>query len=214
MHQFTRLVIASANAGKFYELQCLLAGLDIELIPRSHWQVSSPCETGLTFAENAILKARHASACTGLPALADDSGLIVDALDGAPGVRSARFAGSHATCDDNICKLLELLQGVSQQDRKAYLYCTLALCRHPSDPSPLLAHGKWDGAILQNPQGEGGFGYDRVFYVTTHGCSAAQLDPKEKNRLSHRAIAFRQLRMQLEDMVGTDQHTRSARTTP
>ncbi|MEM7589386.1 MAG: RdgB/HAM1 family non-canonical purine NTP pyrophosphatase [Myxococcota bacterium] len=203
MSRFTRLVIASGNSGKFRELRSLLADLNVELVPRSKWNLPSPAETGLTFVENAILKARHAAACTGLPALADDSGLIVDALNGAPGVRSARFAGSHATCADNIRKLLRLLKGVCTQDRKASLHCTLAVCRHANDPNPLLAYGRWEGSILQDPQGEGGFGYDKVFYVKTHGCSAAQLDPAQKNRLSHRAVAFKQLHAQLSYMLGS-----------
>ncbi|MEM7403160.1 MAG: RdgB/HAM1 family non-canonical purine NTP pyrophosphatase [Myxococcota bacterium] len=198
---FDRLVIASANAGKCREVQQLLADLDIELLPRSQWNIPSPCETGLTFVENAILKARHAAACTGLPALADDSGLIVEALNGAPGVHSARFAGSHATCGDNICKLLQQLKGVCASKRRAQLHCTLALCRYPADPNPLLAHGSWEGSILASPQGNGGFGYDQVFYVKTHDCSAAQLDPAEKNRLSHRGMAFQKLRKSLAQLV-------------
>ena len=219
MRRFSRLVIASGNSGKFREFQHLLADLNVELVSRSQWNVPSPCETGLSFVENAILKARHAAAYTGLPALADDSGLIVEALNGAPGVHSARFAGLHATCGDNIRKLLQSLQGVCSKKRKACLYCALAVCRHANDPNPLLAHGRWEGSILQQPQGEGGFGYDKVFCVKTHGCSAAQLEPTEKNRLSHRAMAFKKLRVQLSSLLGSSaiapgQHTRLACTTP
>jgi len=155
-------------------------------------------ETGTTFVENAIIKARHAAKVTGLPAIADDSGLVVDALGGAPGIYSARFAGVNATDSDNIDKLLSELAG--SDNRKAHFFCTLVFMRHAGDPVPLVSQGKWEGEILKSREGDGGFGYDPVFNVPSHNCTAAQLDKAEKNRISHRGNA---LAILLETMRNT-----------
>ncbi|MEM7496049.1 MAG: RdgB/HAM1 family non-canonical purine NTP pyrophosphatase [Myxococcota bacterium] len=193
-----RLVLASNNPGKLRELQDLLADTRIEVVPQNHFHLASVEETGLSFVENALLKARHAARHTGLPALADDSGLAVDALNGAPGIYSARFAGERATETDNIHKLLDHLKGVADPDRAACFHCAIVLCRHATDPVPLIAQGSWRGSILHAPTSGGGFGYDPIFHVPTHNRSAAELDPGEKNRISHRARAIKRLREMLE----------------
>lgn len=182
------VVVASGNMGKVAELGRLFAPLNITLRLQSDFAVVPAEETGLTFVENAILKARAASAQTGLPALADDSGLEVDALDGAPGVRSARYAGSGDTANNNA-KLLEALHGVPDERRQARFHCVLVLLRHADDPVPLLAQGTWEGRILAAPRGGGGFGYDPLFWVPGHDASAAELDAEVKNRISHRGLA-------------------------
>ncbi len=186
-------VLATGNPGKVREMQALLQGLGVEVVPQSAFQVPGVEESGESFVENAILKARHASRHTGLPAIADDSGLEVDALQGAPGIHSSRFAGPGATDRDNIQKLLEALSGVPQERRGARFQCAIAFFRHPKDPMPLIAQGCWEGRILQAPRGEGGFGYDPVFYVPECGCSAAELPPEGKRLLSHRARALKAL---------------------
>jgi XTP/dITP diphosphohydrolase len=193
----TRLVLASGNAGKLAELQALLADTGAVLLPQSALGVDDIEETGLTFVENALLKARHAARVTGLPALADDSGLCVDALGGAPGLYSARYAGGHGDSAANIARLLRELEGLNPQWRTAHFYSVIVLLRHAEDPQPLVAEGIWPGLILDAPRGAGGFGYDPVFLDTEHGLSAAELAPALKNRISHRGRALEQLRSRL-----------------
>jgi XTP/dITP diphosphohydrolase len=187
-------VLATGNRGKVAELAALLAeaGLDLRVTAQSELGVSAPPETGATFVENALLKARHAARSTGLPAIADDSGLIVAALGGAPGVRSARFAGEHADDRANVAKLLAALDAPSL-DRSARFHCVLVALEHPEDPAPLIATGSWAGQIARVPQGKGGFGYDPVFFVPEQGRTAAELEAAEKNRVSHRGAALRRL---------------------
>ena len=189
----TRIVVASGNAGKLAEFNRLLSDAGLEFVSQRELSVDDIEETGLTFVENALLKARHAARVTGLPALADDSGLCVDALDGAPGLYSARYAGTHGDAAANIAKLLRELDGMEDARRGAYFHCTLALLRHPDDPRPLIAEGEWRGRILHAPRGEGGFGYDPVFLGTATGLTAAELDPATKNRISHRGLALAKL---------------------
>ena len=191
-----KLVLASSNAGKLAELRDLL-GDGFELHAQSEFDVSDAQETGLSFIENAILKARHAARATGLPALGDDSGLCVDALGGAPGLYSARYAGAHGDADANIDRVLAGLEGVDDAARSARFVCVLALLRHAADPQPLIAEGIWEGRILRARQGANGFGYDPVFFSPAHGCSAAELPPATKNRDSHRGRALARLRERL-----------------
>jgi XTP/dITP diphosphohydrolase len=185
-------VFASHNRGKIEEVQSYLAGSQIQLIPQSELGVPEPEETGLTFIENAILKARHAAQHTGLPALADDSGLEVDYLQGEPGIYSARYAGTHGDMPANIALLLDRLKGVPEAERTARFYCVMAFMRHALDPRPRLFEGVWEGRILLAPQGVC-HGYNPVFYVPTHQCSAAQLSVDLRNQLSHRGQALRQV---------------------
>jgi XTP/dITP diphosphohydrolase len=187
------IVLASGNPGKVREINQLLAELDLHVAPQSDYGVAEAEETGLTFIENAILKARNAAAHTGLPALADDSGLEVDALNGAPGIYSARYAGAGAGDRANLEKLLEALHEVPEAERTARFQCLMVYMRHSEDPVPLICQGTWEGRILFEPRGEGGFGYDPVFFVPTHNCSSAELEPQVKNALSHRGQALRQL---------------------
>lgn len=193
-----KLVLASGNRGKLAEMRQLLAGLNVELVAQSELGVAEPEETATTFVENALLKARHATRATGLPALGDDSGLCVDALGGAPGLYSARYAGVHGDSTANIAKLLDALREVDEARRTAHFHCTIALLRHADDPAPLLAQGRWDGRILGAPRGAGGFGYDPVFFDPALGRGAAELDPATKNRVSHRGQALARLRAMLE----------------
>lgn len=192
-----RLVLASGNAGKLAELCALLAGTGVELVAQSQLGVEEVEETGLSFVENALLKARHAAAATGLPALADDSGLCVDALGGAPGLYSARYAGSHGDSQANNARLLRELDGLPAARRGAHFHAVIVLLRHPADPQPLIAEGSWAGRILDAPRGDGGFGYDPLFLDPQQGLSAAELDPALKNRISHRGRALAQLRERL-----------------
>jgi XTP/dITP diphosphohydrolase len=187
------IVLASGNPGKVREINQLLAELDLHVAPQSDYGVAEAEETGLTFIENAILKARNAASHTGLPALADDSGLEVDALNGAPGIYSARYAGAGAGDRANLQKLLEALREVPEAQRSARFQCLMVYMRHSEDPTPLICQGTWEGRILFEPRGEGGFGYDPVFLVPTHNCSSAELEPEVKNALSHRGQALRQL---------------------
>ncbi|MCK8069033.1 RdgB/HAM1 family non-canonical purine NTP pyrophosphatase [Cobetia sp. 1CM21F] len=190
------LVLASGNAGKLREFSHLLAPLGIEPMPQGQLGVSDAEETGLTFVENALIKARHAAQVTGLPALADDSGIEVDALGGEPGIYSARFA---ARCQqgsgdgDNNAALLSALEGVPEQARTARYWCVLVYLRHAADPVPIIVQASWEGRVLDAPQGEGGFGYDPLFWLPEHGMTAAALDAETKNRLSHRGRAMQQL---------------------
>lgn len=185
-----QLVIASNNKGKISEFSHLLAPLNLVPVPQGELGVSEAEEPAVTFVENAILKARHAARETGLPALADDSGLSVDALSGAPGVRSARFAGAGASDSDNLNALLEAMAHVPDNQRGAQFHCVLVYLRHADDPTPIICHGRWPGSILRAPQGDGGFGYDPVFLCPEKNCSAAELSRDEKNQLSHRGRAL------------------------
>ncbi len=188
-----RLVIATANPGKLRELQALLADSRVEVLPQAQFGITPPAETGLTFIENAILKARHAAAESGLPAIADDSGLDVDALGGRPGVLSARYAGADASDSANNAKLLAELRDVPPEARTARYHCALVLMRHGNDPAPVICEGVWEGRIAEAPAGEHGFGYDPLFLVGELAITAAQLSPELKNSLSHRGQALRQL---------------------
>jgi XTP/dITP diphosphohydrolase len=192
-----KIVLASGNAGKLRELRELFAGSDIELHAQSEFGIDTPAETGLTFVENAILKARYAAQHTGLPALADDSGLEVDALHGAPGIYSARYAGANASDADNNRKLLDALAQVADAQRTARYQCVIVYLRHAQDPTPLICQGTWQGRIARDYRGDGGFGYDPLFYLPERGCTAAELPPAEKNTVSHRGLAMRLLHAQL-----------------
>jgi XTP/dITP diphosphohydrolase len=186
-------VLASGNAGKQREIAALLEPLDLELVLQSALSVSPPAETGASFAANALLKAAHAAAVTGCAALADDSGLEVDALGGRPGVHSARYAGEQASDADNNALLLEELRDVPDAARTARYRCVLALVRGPADPAPLFADGSWEGHITQSPRGLGGFGYDPLFVPAGMQITSAELSAEHKNRLSHRGVALRAL---------------------
>ncbi len=188
-----KIVLASNNAGKVREFNQLLAGLDYEVVPQAELGVEEIEETGLSFVENAILKARNAAQHTGLAAIADDSGIEVDALNGSPGIYSARYAGDGASDKDNVRKLLQVLQGVDEKQRRARFQCLLVYMRHALDPTPLICQGTWEGRILHEPRGDSGFGYDPLFYVVEENCSAAELAPATKNRLSHRGQALQKL---------------------
>jgi len=188
-----RWVLASGNAGKLAEMRALLAGLDIELLAQSDFDVPAAEETGVGFVDNALLKARHAAAHTGLPAIADDSGLAVDALDGAPGVYSARYAGTHGDDAANNARLLAELADVPDAQRGAAFHCCLAATRSPNDPVPVIAHGVWQGSILHAARGDNGFGYDPLFWVAAEDASAAELEAARKNTISHRGRAMRLL---------------------
>lgn len=193
-----RIVLASGNRGKLREFSELLADCAVDVVPQSDFGVPDVEETGLTFVENAIIKARNAAAHTGLPAIADDSGLEVDYLNGAPGIYSARYAGDGGSTANNA-KLLNALSGVDTPDRGARFQCVLVYLRHADDPTPLICQGTWEGRILTAAQGEAGFGYDPVFYVPDEGCSAAELSADRKNALSHRGQALRCLLAALSD---------------
>ncbi|PPT82967.1 non-canonical purine NTP pyrophosphatase, RdgB/HAM1 family [Xanthomonas arboricola pv. zantedeschiae] len=192
-----QLVLASGNAGKLEELRAMLADLPLRIVAQGELGVDDVPETGLTFVENALIKARHASAVTGLPALADDSGLIVDALGGAPGLYSARYAGSPTDAQANNAKLLDAMRAVPAERRSARFYAVIVLLRHPEDPQPLIAEGSWEGVITTEPRGTGGFGYNPVFLDPLHGLTAAEMDTALKNRLSHRAVALATLQHKL-----------------
>ncbi|MET0581454.1 MAG: RdgB/HAM1 family non-canonical purine NTP pyrophosphatase [Pseudoxanthomonas sp.] len=192
-----KLVLASSNQGKLQELGELLSGDGIELVAQSDLGVEDAEETGTTFVENALIKARHATLLSGLPALADDSGICVDALNGAPGLYSARYAGEHGNASRNIDKLLEALRDTPEERRTAHFYCVLVLLRHAEDPQPLIVEGQWNGRILQERRGSGGHGYDPVFFDPRHGQSAAEMDSHLKNALSHRGQALALLKKRL-----------------
>jgi len=203
-----KIVLASSNIGKLKELQSMLAALPVNIIAQSELGVVDAEETGLTFIENAIIKARHASAITGLPSIADDSGLAVDALGGAPGIYSARYAKLPANVKGlaldqaNNTELIEALRDIPDQQRGAQFHCVLVFMRHAADPTPLVCHGQWHGIILQAAAGAGGFGYDPLFLVPDHGCSSAELSTNEKNRISHRAQACQLLLAALSARYG------------
>lgn len=188
-----RIVLASNNPGKVREINQMLGGLPLSVVPQSDFKVPEAEETGLTFVENALLKARHASRHTGLPAIADDSGIEVDYLNGAPGIYSARYAGKSASDEQNLRKLLADLDGIPEAERTARFQCLMVYLRHEFDPTPVICRGTWEGRILLEPHGANGFGYDPVFFVPTHDCSAAELPPEVKNKLSHRGQALRKM---------------------
>ena len=193
----TDIVLASGNPGKLKEFGALLVDSGFELVPQDQLGIADAEETGLTFVENALLKARHATRVSGLPALADDSGLCVDHLGGAPGLYSARYAGSHGDDAANNAKLLRELDSVPDAQRGAYFLCVLVLLRHADDPAPLIAEGRWPGRVLHAPRGSQGFGYDPLFLPDGETASAAELPPGLKNRISHRGRALAALRQQL-----------------
>jgi XTP/dITP diphosphohydrolase len=193
-----KLVLASSNPGKLAELRELLAGSGIEPHAQSEFGIGDVEETGLSFVENALLKARHAARISGLPALGDDSGLCVDALGGAPGLYSARYAGAHGGADANIDKLLAVLADVPDERRGAHFHAVLVLLRRPDDPQPIIAEGSWHGRILRGRRGDGGFGYDPLFLDPERGVSAAELDSAVKNRISHRGRALAALQDKLQ----------------
>jgi len=189
-----RLILASSNRGKLAEMREVLSGLEIELIPQADAGIGDADETASTFVENALLKARHAARASGLAALGDDSGICVDELGGAPGLYSARYAGAHGDAQANIGKLLHELRDVPDARRAAHFYCVIVLLRSADDPMPLIAEGRWDGSILEAPRGNGGFGYDPVFYDPALRIGAAELDASIKNRVSHRGQALARMR--------------------
>ena len=194
-----QLVLASGNPGKLRELAVILDDLGYQLLPQSEFGVAEVAETGTTFVENAIIKARHAAQQTGLPSLADDSGIEVDALAGAPGVYSARFAGVGADDAANNRLLVEKLRAVPAAERSARYRAVIVLMRHAGDPAPLICEGSWEGVIQLTPAGDGGFGYDPYFYLPELGCTSAELSATEKNRLSHRGKALAELKRKLQE---------------
>ncbi|WP_070964643.1 XTP/dITP diphosphatase [Vibrio sonorensis] len=196
-----KLVLATGNQGKVKEMASLIAEFGFDVVAQSEYQVSEVAETGTTFIENAIIKARHAAKETGLPAIADDSGLEVDYLKGAPGIYSARYAGEEATDQKNLDKLLSEMEGVPLKERTARFHCVLVYMRHADDPTPIVCHGQWEGSILTKPAGENGFGYDPVFYVPEDQCASAELSPERKKQLSHRGKALTQLFNALSDQA-------------
>ena len=190
MNAIKKIVLASGNAGKVREINHLFENFGIEVVPQSEFNVPEVPETGTTFVENAIIKARHAAELTGLPAIADDSGIEVDALNARPGVYSARYAGEGCNDTDNNNKMLDELKGIAEEGRSARYQCLIVFMRDHNDPVPLITQGSWEGRILEAPQGDGGFGYDPIFYVPTHNCSGGELSLEVKNTLSHRSIAL------------------------
>ena len=195
-----KIVFASGNAGKVREVGQLLDGLSIDIFPQSEFNVPEIEETGLTFIENAILKARNAAHHTGLPAIADDSGIAVDVLQGRPGIYSARFAGVGASDEENLNKLVTLVKSFPEQERTARFICSMVYLRHEEDPTPMIAEGVWEGQLLLEPKGQDGFGYDPIFYVSSEQCTSAELPPEIKNKLSHRGQALRKLLGQLSSL--------------
>lgn len=188
-----QVVLASANEGKLRELRALLAPAGLDVVAQSAFDIASVEETGQSFVENALIKARHASEHSGLAAIGDDSGLMVDALDGAPGIYSARYAGPGASDAENLELLLDNMRGVSEPERGACFVCLMVYLNHPLDACPLIGEGIWRGTIAQAPSGEGGFGYDPIFFVEDRGCTSAELESADKNRISHRARAMQAL---------------------
>lgn len=187
-----KIVLASGNRGKLKEFSEIFAPLQIDVMPQSDFAVQDADETGLSFVENAIIKARHAARVTGLPALSDDSGLEVDALNGAPGIYSARYAGAGCGDDENNRKLLQALEQVPEEQRSARFQCVLVFMRHAEDPTPLICQGSWEGMILDAPRGHNGFGYDPLFFVPELNCASAELSSEQKQKYSHRGKAVRE----------------------
>jgi len=202
-----KIVLATGNQGKVKELANMLHDLNISVVPQSDFNVSEVAETGTTFVENAIIKARHAAKITGLPAIADDSGLAVDYLQGAPGIYSSRFAGENATDDDNMTKLLAELKDVPASQRTARFLCVLVFMRHANDPTPIICQGEWHGVISTEKSGDHGFGYDPIFYVEQQQMTSAQLPRDLKNQLSHRGKALSLLKTQLNALVSEHSET-------
>ena len=202
----SKIVIASGNAGKIAEIKHALETespqSSFELVSQKEFGFPEAIEDGLSFVENAIIKARHAAQHTQLPALADDSGIVVDFLKGAPGIYSARFAGTNASDADNLNKLLHDLKDASAQQRSAFFYCALAFVRHAEDPTPLIAEGIWHGTISTSPRGDKGFGYDPIFYLADQQCSAAELTKSEKSEISHRGQALKKFSALFSQSVG------------
>ncbi|EKO3553232.1 XTP/dITP diphosphatase [Vibrio fluvialis] len=194
-----KIVLATGNQGKVREMAELLADFGFDVVAQSEFNVSEVAESGTTFIENAIIKARHAAKETGLPAIADDSGLEVDYLGGAPGVYSARYAGEDASDQQNLEKLLDAMKDVPEAQRSARFHCVLVLMRHENDPTPLVCHGKWEGRILTQAHGSNGFGYDPIFFVPEENCASAQLEPVRKKQLSHRGQALKKLFQAIEE---------------
>ena len=194
------LVIATGNAGKLKEMVTLLSGLPLKILPQSDFKVPEAIEDGLSFIENALIKARHAAEYTGFPAIADDSGLAVDALAGAPGIYSSRYAGEAGNSAANNVKLLQALVEVPSEQRTARFHCAAVFVQHAKDPAPIVCHATWEGRILEQAVGQGGFGYDPVFYVESQGCTSAELKPDVKNTLSHRGQAIQKLAAQIRTL--------------
>ncbi|NVJ60744.1 MAG: RdgB/HAM1 family non-canonical purine NTP pyrophosphatase [Gammaproteobacteria bacterium] len=194
------IVLASNNAKKIKELQEILIPFEFSIVTQASLGIEDAVEDGLSFVENAIKKARHASLHSKMPAISDDSGIEVDALKGAPGIYSARFAGEHGDDQANNKKLLAELKGIPQDKRTARYQCVIVFMRHASDPTPIICQGSWEGIILDSPQGEGGFGYDPLFYVPEHKCTAAELSAEKKHQLSHRGAALNQLVKQITQL--------------
>lgn len=190
---YQKLVLASSNRGKIAEFEALFKTQSVEIIPQSVFNLSDAEETGLTFVENALIKARHACHHTGLPSIADDSGLIIDALNGQPGIYSARYAGKDSTNNEKIAKVLNELTDVAAPQRTARFYSAIVLMRTEDDPAPIICEGHWEGCILTEPHGSYGFGYDPIFWVPDYHCSAAELDLNIKNQISHRGTALKKL---------------------
>ena len=195
-----RVVLASGNAGKLREIAQLLEGLNLEILPQSEFDVPEIEETGLTFVDNAILKARNAAHHTGLPAIADDSGIAVDVLRGRPGIYSARFAGVGATDEENLEKLIRMVKPFPDEERTARFICSMVYIRHEEDHVPVIAEGVWEGQLITESKGDNGFGYDPIFYLSSHQCTSAELPPEIKNKLSHRGQALRKLLGQLTSL--------------
>lgn len=196
-----KIVLASGNRKKVAELTQLLAQFQLQVIPQTDLNVEDVPETGTTFVENAIIKARHAAEVTGLPAIADDSGIEVDYLDGQPGIYSARFSGKHGDDQANNDLLLEKLQGVPSEERSARYQCVLVFMKHAKDPTPLICQGSWEGNIMTEEVGDGGFGYDPLFWCEEHQSSAAQLQPEQKAAISHRGKALNELMLKLRESI-------------
>jgi len=193
-----KVVLASGNKGKLLELNAILSASGLEVVPQSDFDLETPEETGLTFVENSILKARYVSEQTGLAAIADDSGIEVDALRGEPGIYSARYAGEDATDTENLQKLLLKMKDVDDENRQCRFHCVIVFLRYPTDPTPIISHGIWEGRLLHESVGENGFGYDPIFYVPEHNCASAELSPEQKNLISHRGKALKELAEKLK----------------
>ncbi|MCH8078436.1 MAG: RdgB/HAM1 family non-canonical purine NTP pyrophosphatase [Proteobacteria bacterium] len=200
----SRIVFASGNAGKVREIGQLLEGLSIDVLPQSDFNVPEIEETGCTFVENAILKARNAAHHTGLAVIADDSGIVVDVLQGRPGIVSARFAGVGASDEDNLKKLIEMIKPFPEEQRTARFICSMVYLRHEYDPVPIIAQGVWEGQLITDPKGSNGFGYDPMFYVSSQQCTSAELTPEIKNKLSHRGQALTHLLGKLNEVYSVE----------
>ena len=199
-----KIIFASGNAGKVREIDQLLEGLSLKVLPQSDFDVPQIEETGLTFVENAILKARNAAHYADLPAIADDSGIAVDVLQGRPGIYSARFAGVGASDEENLLKLIDMIKPFPEEQRTARFICSMVYLRHEHDPVPIIAQGVWEGQLVTEPKGENGFGYDPVFYIASQQCTSAELTPEVKNKLSHRGQALMQLLGKLKEVYSVE----------